>query len=257
MALSFVGADSGTNTNGGNVTFDLSTVSPQVGDIVFIVSAVFGRAGTEGRIGNALSYTEIVDTTNTTRVRVAYKVFATGETGPVIEGSGNIADATVGVWSIFRGQDTSTPIDVTTTTATGSSTNPDPPSITPTSNDCMILAMSGSGVNDTTPGTITSYTTASNATRADDNPMSVALAYRLLSGGAGSGENPAAWSGWSTGAWVSATVAIRPAAAAAGQPTVKRMGGVKYVSGFRFNQGGNLWRKAGELLLPRPSIIRV
>ena len=254
MAISFVGFNGDNVINGGNLSIDLTAASPSApsdGDLCIGLSYVFDRSGNEGRIGNALSYTPLVDnTTGTYRLRVAWKNFVTGDTPVAIEGSGNANDGTVGQVYIFRGHDSSTPFDVTTTETNATSTNPDPPAIVPSSDDCMIVAMSGSSNIDSTPGTVASYTVITGRAANDINPARVNTAYRLLSGGGGASENPAAWSSWSSGVWVSVTAAIRPAGVAAGQPYAKRMGGVGFVQGFRRGQNTNLWRKAGELLIP-------
>lgn len=74
---------------------------------------------------------------------------------------------------------------------------------------------------------------------------------------ASAGDEAASTRTVATGEWSVLTLAVLPPAVA-GQPYAKRMGGVKFVQGFRAAQNSNLWRKAGELLLPpRPSIIRV
>lgn len=241
MALSFIGAATATATNGGNATFNLAAANPSGpsdGDLVVIISGTFGRAGNEGRIGNALSYVPLVDVTATTRLRVAYKVFGSSETAPVVEGSGNTADALVAACIILRGQDAS-PIDVTSTTANGSSADPDPASITPVSNDCAIITLATSGVNDGGVLAPTNYTRVAQNAAADTNNITTAIAYRILTGGAGSPEDPATFTAWSSGAWVAATVAIRPAGAGAAT-------GGPLVGGFLINRsklfGGRLVR---------------
>lgn len=219
MAIAFVVEVAGGTSNGVNRDLDISGLA-SVGDLVLVVSSAFGRAGNEGRIGNALGYTQIADVTNTQRVRVAWKIYVSGENTVTVEGSGNAADATCGYLMIFNGFQAGTPIDVTPTTATGNSTNPDCPAITPAHNNCMIVALAGSSAADATPGTVASYTqpTTPGAQGIDTNNASAAGVYRLLSGGGGSPENPAAWSAWLTGTWVGVTVAIRDAAVPADSP---------------------------------------
>lgn len=218
MAITFIGSTSGTAINGGNVTLTLSGISGiATGDLVYIASGTFGRAGNEGRIGNALGFTADRDVTNTIRLRTAYKIYNSGTDGTcTVEGSTNAADGMTAVAFVFRGTNAGTfALDVTSTTATGSSTNPDPPSITPTDANCCIIAGAVSAVVDATPGTITNYTepTTFVNTASDTNNSTTAMAYRILSGGAGAAENPAAFSSWSTAAWVSFSVALRPSVA--------------------------------------------
>jgi hypothetical protein len=217
MAIAFRGHDIIAVTNGNSATFTFLSPNsgsvPVAGDVVVIVSGAFGRAGNEGRIGNALGYTEVNDLTATTRrIRVAWKVFVAGETGPVVEGTGNNADAMAAVAIWFSGVDTTNPFSTTNTTATGNSTNPDPPAITPADNDCAIVVLAGSGIHDATPGTITNYNVLASASASDTNPNSATIAYRLLSGGSGSPENPAAFTTWAAGNWGVVTAALKPEA---------------------------------------------
>lgn len=255
MAITFIGSNDVGISNGGNSTLDLTTATPagpSDGDLIVICSSTFGRAGNEGRIGNALSYTEIFDVTNTNRLRIAYKVFAAGETGPVVEGSGNAADGLAVIFSIFRGQNTATPIDVAITSATGSSADPDPAAITPASDDCAIVVFAGSSSDDPNITSPTNYTEIEDRGITETNSASASNAYRILSGGAGASENPGTFTLWTTGAWVAATVAIRPVQAA-GQPAAKRMGGVPFAN---YRSPFSMWRS--PLLLPRrPALIGI
>lgn len=214
MAISIIGAVNATAVDGGNATIDISSLSPQTDDLVVIASGTAMRSGNEGRIGNALSYTQDSNLASGQRLRTAYKKYVSSETSITVEGSGNAYDALVAVAIVLRGQDTTTPIDVTSTATGGNSTNPDCPSITPSSNDCCILAIANSVVSDTSVTAPTNYTKPTNGSinAVDTNSYTLAIAYRLLSGGAGAAENPANFTAWSTGVWQSITMAIRPAA---------------------------------------------
>jgi hypothetical protein len=213
MTITFVGSTAGNATNGGNVNLSLSGIAGITnGDCVYVIAGAFGRAGNEARIGNAVGFTQDKDVTSTIRCRTAYKLYQQGTDGTTtVEGSANAADTTVAVAFVFRAVKNSV-VDVTTTLASGSSTNPNPPSITPTSNGCVIFAAAVSAVNDTTPGTVTNYTepTTFTTTNTDTNPATAAAAYLILSGNGGTAQDPAAFSSWSTGAWVSVTAALTP-----------------------------------------------
>lgn len=213
MSITIVGAVKATATDGNNATIDISSLSPQTDDLVFIASGTASRSSNEGRIGNSLSYTQDINLTSAQRFRTAYKKYISGETSITIEGSGNASDALVAVAILLRGQDTTTPIDVTSTTAGGNSTNPDCPSITPSSNDCCILAITNSTVVDASITAPTNYTIPTNGTAnaSDTNSYTIAIAYRILSGGGGSAENPSSYTNWSSSVWQAATTAIRPA----------------------------------------------
>lgn len=220
MAIAFRGSVAAGANNGNNVSLALSTISGiTTGDRVVIVSGAGpNRAGNEGRIGNALGFTEIIDqsVSNVIRARAAHKSYNSATDGTcTVEGSGNTADGTAAVAFAFSGVDSTTPIDVTSTTATGSGVGqPNPPSITPTSANCAILAAGVSSLIDATKGTLANYTqpTPFSANGNDTNDADVAISYRLLSGGAGSPEDPPAYASWGTGSWVAATIALRPQA---------------------------------------------
>jgi hypothetical protein len=216
MAIAFRGRRGLSALDGGNITLNPSSVgsgSPaSVDDICLVIASSFNRAGNETRIGNALGYTQVADfTSGTQRFRVAYKIYAAGENTVTVEGSANAADGMSAQLMIFSGIDTASPLSTTTITATGASTNPNPPSITPAHNDCLIIAMCGSNNTDVSPGTIANYdTTAIGAAANDTNDSVTHCAYRILTGNSGVAQDPAAWSSWSTGSWGCATLAIKP-----------------------------------------------
>lgn len=214
MAISIIGAVNATAVDGGNATIDISSLSPQVNDLVVIGSETATRGGNEGRIGNALSYTQDKTGTSGQKFRTAYKKYVSGEDTITIEGSGNASDALAAVAIVLRGQDTTTPLDVASTITGGNSTNPDCPSITPSNNDCCILAIAGSLISDSSVTSPTNYTKPTNGSinAVDTNSCTIAISYRLLSGGGGAAENPASYTSWSTGPWYGATMAILPAA---------------------------------------------
>jgi len=106
--------------------------------------------------------------------------------------------------------DTATFNDATATTAgLTNSTNPDAPSITTVTNNALIIAVAGSKVLDTTPGTVSGYSNQINIAGNDNTDITVAGAtFEKITAGA---ENPAAWSSWVSGNWYAITIAVRPA----------------------------------------------
>lgn len=117
---------------------------------------------------------------------------------------------------VVRGVDNTTPLDVTPTTEQGAANGyPDPPSITPTNDDCCIFAF---GVKDETGAdTLTSHPTNYTGLGWENNNQltggTLMSAYRILSGGGGSTENPGVWSGsGGNDQWAAATIALRPGA---------------------------------------------
>lgn len=108
-------------------------------------------------------------------------------------------DSRVYVW---RGLDTTTPIDVTITTATGTTDNVNSPSITPISTGAVVLSL-GAQTGFSTPTAPSGYGNVGN------NNRCVAASKAWTSGA----EDPGAWSASSGGAyaWCACSVALRPA----------------------------------------------
>jgi hypothetical protein len=119
----------------------------------------------------------------------------------------------VAIAFIFRGVNTITPLDVSATGDDSFTGAPDAPAITPTSNNCCIIA--GGALRDpsTTVGTPLNYsvpvTVASSGAAVD---VVATACYRVLIGGAAVSEDPAPFTGWSPGSkdWATFTIALRP-----------------------------------------------
>ena len=199
--ITFVGSASDNVINGGTTVLDVSGLGLAQNDIllVFNVSSAGTPAAPSG-------YTSVNGSTS-----VYYKIqTSTPDTSVSFWDSGGNGDAAAALGIAFRGVSTTTPLDVTSTT----STSIDPPSITPASNDCCILVFTLSAVVDGSPGTISGYAHPTPHTiTADDSAadITVAMGYRILTGGAGVPENPAAWSDLSSNLPGSRTIALRPA----------------------------------------------
>lgn len=102
--------------------------------------------------------------------------------------------------------------------AIGESTGapPNPPSVTPTLNGCVVIAAGGAvGIVDTTPGTVTGYSTPINEagnTGGGSSDRALSACYKILVGGAGVAEDPPAWSSWTTGTtFLAASIVLEPA----------------------------------------------
>lgn len=254
MAITLVGINTtATVTNGGTVTLNMPTGVAE-NDVVVIFA---GGSNSPGSTPSTWTEIEINEDVNTV---LAYKVMgASPDSNVSFWDTGGTSDSGAALAMAFRGVDTANVLDVAVVSGTTGSS--DPPAIVPTSNDTCICVFGTdyrADPGDSSPGSITNYlpspTTVASAN--DNADTVVAGAYRILSGGAGASENPGNWSTWSiTGDAYAVTIALRPLVAT-GQPYAKRVGGVKFV-GNRAGQNTNLWRKAGELFLPQPSIIRV
>jgi hypothetical protein len=261
MAIAFRGSASGTVINGGTVSIDLTAITGLAQDDVVCIYTI----SSAGTLADPSGWTPIQSDTsvNATAYQAGawYKVMtASPDTSVSFWDTGGTGDSGTALAFAFSGVDTSTPMDTTATEAEGSNLpgGAGCPAIVPASDDCMIVVFMGASNLDATPGTLSNYTqpTTFHATSNDTSDTSSSGAYRLLSGGAGASEDPGAWTTWGgAGDTYGVTIALRPAAAT-GQPAVKRIGGVKFV-GNRAGQNTNLWRRAADLLLPNPSIIRV
>ena len=152
-------------------------------------------------------------------LRACYKFMgATPDTSVRFGSTGATTDGgVIGVY-VFRGVDTTTPLDVTTTTATGlNGANADPASITPTTYGTAVVAIFGSA-QDTTLVDLADPNGLLNLTQ----QQQAANTNKIVAG--------AGWARWTTGAlnlaaltasntntsnsWAAITVALRPIAIA-------------------------------------------
>lgn len=112
----------------------------QEGDFVIVL-----RASDGGPFAGALDivtsgYTNAYDTGGTTPGgQIDYKFMGASPDSSVEIGS-YTGRRQAGIISVWRGVNTSSPLDVAITTATGASGMPNAPSITPTTDGCMIFA---------------------------------------------------------------------------------------------------------------------
>lgn len=116
----------------------------------------------------------------------------------------------------FTGVDNTTPIDATTTTATGDSTNSDPAAITTVTDEALTIVSSTNdteqGVATAVPSGYTAHPNGSVVTTGGGNGAGLFTAYRSsLISPAGS-ENPGTFT-MSTEQWVCTTIALRPGVA--------------------------------------------
>lgn len=225
MAITFVTSATGKSASAG-AAFNVTISGAQAGDLVIVISSnvtyINGSGYSTVKNGAAVSYTRVTQLGNLAasascpQASIDYKFWEDSNDNTIAIGAP--IDPNGGgecVAFVFRGVDPTTPIDVTTTTASGNSTNPNCPAVTPGSNNCCILAAAASGISDSSPGTVTSFTEPSPF-RINGQPWGVtrnlttAMAYNILSGGGGSAQDPAAYSSWSTGRWVAFTIALRP-----------------------------------------------
>jgi hypothetical protein len=154
-------------------------------------------------------YTEAYNAGNTGNITlgVFYKRMGpTPDTNVVCKGSGNADDAIVYACYVLRNVDNSV-LDTAVTVATGSSTNPNSPSITTLTNKAMVMSLAISKVSDNavTPPTGYANQVFTRDTQVNPATLSGATIIKTLYGV----EDPPAWSNWASGDWRAVTVAIR------------------------------------------------
>lgn len=231
MAISYVGGQVAGRANPSSavsVNFSLtggSDSAPAAGDLV-VVTVVVGSAGGNPTLDvvTPTGYTPLTQlnrnpTTADTSLQVSYKIMGgTPDTSVTIPGTTNNAWAEAYSIQVFRGVDSTTPMDVTPTSATGSGTNnrPDPPSITPATAGAWVVICGGGAA-----GTGASYTAPTNFTTdfltangADSTDATVGSGY--WTGWTSGAVNPAAYGGGSVNAansWCAYSLVLRPATA--------------------------------------------
>lgn len=215
MAISFVGATSNSTANGNTVTLTLPSTLMAAGDCVIVAYSV-PRAITMGVTSSSTStgYTEIVSTVTSGNLRFAVyrRIVPTAETNAICTGTGNAQDANAAVALIFRGVDQSTPEDATATSTLGSGTTPDSPSITIVTSNAAIISAVGSLTADATVTAPSSFLNQTDANASDTRSVTTAQAW--LTSASTSSFDPGSWSNFTSAAWCSATIALRPASTA-------------------------------------------
>jgi hypothetical protein len=210
MAISLVsgGALAGAINNGGDVTLTFPGGIAQ-DDVVVLVGGHFARASTP--IGpSTAGYTQrYLNTTTNPWFGVWTKVMGASPDATVVgQGSGNAADSTAYACHVLRGVHTDI-LDQTIAAANATSTNPDSPAVVTQTANAWVLSAAISIVNDGTITEPTNYVNKANANFNDTNAATIGIASREIASPAS--ENPAAWTGWSSGAWWAVSVAIKAA----------------------------------------------
>lgn len=188
MAISFVGSAEATAANGANATIDLTTITGLAENDLVIVAYATSSAADEDMAMVTSGYTEIADlyanSTHDANLGVFYKFMgATPDTSAEVTGNGLNQSPTAAICMAFRGVDTTTPFDVTSTTATTTDTgHPDPPSIDHNNPSgvwtAIAAATAHSGGASETYTFPTGYTTDADDVWADDTrDVTLGIAY--------------------------------------------------------------------------------
>jgi hypothetical protein len=232
MAISFIEAKSGSANNGGNVTVNFT--SAQSGDFVLVVGG-FQDAGSNAGVSTA-GYTELVELGLVNSTIISYK-FITSDTGLTGLGTTQSSDGAAYVALVFRGVDTTTPIDNSYASGTGTG-EPNSPSITTLTDGAVVV--SGFVLNEsrTISGSVgpSGYATVDGnylVNTSDTNNVTVGATWKTIS--PAGAENPGAWnlSGVPSADVRAITVALRPADEGVITDGVASFGSIRGTATFR------------------------
>ncbi len=229
MAIQYVGGNTATKAGAtsGNSTISLTALtggiaaSAAAGDIVIAVFATGSAADRTLVIQDpsAVAYTLIATelysngTTYDSNLRVAYKRLTAADATVTFGPTLNAQDAGAMAVHVWRGVDSTTPLDVAATTATGTGTGrPNPPAITPTTAGSEIIVAGGAAAGTGAVFVGTGLANFRTATSVDTNDAMVGIgSFDWVSGP----YDPAAWTGGTANAadsWTALTLALRQAA---------------------------------------------
>jgi hypothetical protein len=216
MAISFIEAKSGSANNGGDVTVNFTNA--QSGDFVLVVGG-FQSTGANAGVSTA-GYTELTELGLVNSTIISYK-FITADTGLTGLGTTQASDGAAYVALVFRGVNTSTPIDNSFSSGTGTG-EPNSPSLTTLTDGAVVV--SGFVLNEsrTVVGSVgpSGYATVDGnylVNTSDTNNVTVGATWKTIS--PAGAENPGAWnlSGVPSADVRAITVALRPQVAGTNQ----------------------------------------
>jgi hypothetical protein len=250
MAITFVGsAERSTTTASANYAIDLTGLGLQQGDLVIVATGFTSTSNLNAGVTSS-GWTEVCDLysddSRDSNLAVCYKVMgSTPDTSVTCIASTAGGNSSCSVVQAFRGVDTTTPLDATTTTATGINTGvPNSPSITPTTSGAwVVVAGGGSSVGvDNAVTAPSGYSNQADISADGGNAFTVGMASKAWTSGA---EDPAVWTNWTddgaTESFCAATLALRPAAAV-GQPAAIRSANIPHaVTGCVGSLRGGRW----------------
>ena len=206
-------AEFATITNGTDLTINLTNIAGLAqNDVVITCAWAPERGGVEGALNPATGWTQLyAEVSNSDIVHRCYRKVQTStpDTSVNWDGSGNANDGQCGFAVAYRGANTTTPIDDTSSiTATGNSTNPNPPSVTTTVANVVVIATMGTAVDDNAITVPTGYTLLGSAFQNDTEDNTCAAAY--LEQASSGAVDPPTYTNVSTAFWVASTLTVRP-----------------------------------------------
>jgi hypothetical protein len=221
--IQLVGTKSGNNNGSADITLDLTALTGGLGsaaeeDDIVVLAFMYHYTADANMAPTTSGYTELADLysndTYDTNLWVGYKKMgSTPDTSVVVPTIGTPLAAVVQVW---RGVDVTSPIDVSTVTATGvNSALSNAPSITPTTNGATVVAVGAAATAGLyisgAPTSFYDYVGANISYSGNVGSVALAAKYNWTSGAV----DPAAFAttgGSDSGSysWAAATIALRP-----------------------------------------------
>ena len=193
--------------------------APIAGDIVIVVH---GNVSTGDIDPSVSGYTELTELYANDEVdanmAVAWKIMGgSPDTSVTVFQDGGASNGHATAIHVWRGAHQTVPFNVTTTTATGTSSDkPDSPTITPTTAGSVVFTVGMAAQDDTAAATMTApagYTDNDFVAKGDGGSRS-AIAVIASKAWVSGAEDPGAWSGGevdTSNSWVAATLVLQPA----------------------------------------------
>lgn len=215
MAFPIVAATNGGNS-GGNTTshlVNLPTMPASVGSLLIVLFSVDGNPSVTWPSGWSSLFATANGSTN--RLEARYRVADGTEVGTITLTT-SASEGSAHTTYRITGHNSSTDPPEAGISATGTNTNPDPPSLTPTggAKDYLWLAVQGNDGNRSTDAYPTNYTNGINNRWASANGVGVGSARRLLNAAS---DNPGTFTISSSDDWVAQTLAVHPGNEGIGQ----------------------------------------
>jgi len=193
--------------------------APIEGDIVIVVHGNVSTSDIDPSISGYTELTELYsnDTVDANMAVAWKKMTATPDTAVTVFQDGGSSNGHATAIHVWRGAHQTTPFNVTTTTATGlSSDKPDSPTITPTTAGSVVISVGLGAQDDLVAATLTApagYTDNDFVSKGDGSQRAAiaVIASKAWTSGA---EDPGAWTGGEVdtdNAWVAATLVLQPA----------------------------------------------
>lgn len=215
MAISYIGSASAAARNGGSPVLTLP--SAQSGDYAIVMYGITNSSTRSMTITSSTgaTYTTISSGTNgastgtiVTFVIAQRTLASTGEVTVTCSGTAASSDSDAAVAFVFRDDYAATfTQDATPATATGTSTNPDSPSITLGTSNPVVITCFGISVAESSITQPSSWLDPTSASTVDTKSITVGAAW--ITATASGAFNPSAWAVPTSGVWVAGTVAIR------------------------------------------------